>query len=43
MSDKYAPIQWHPEERPTMPGGPSFPNHSTPRRARRVRRHAKPV
>jgi MFS family permease len=32
MSDKYAPIQWAPEERPTLPGGPSFPNHSTPRR-----------
>jgi MFS family permease len=32
MSDKYAPIQWSPEERPTLPGGPSFPNHSTPRR-----------
>jgi MFS family permease len=32
MSDKYAPIQWSPEERPTMPGGPSFPHHSTARR-----------
>jgi MFS family permease len=32
MSDKYAPREWHPDERPTMPGGPSFPRHSTPRR-----------
>ncbi|CAH0303108.1 hypothetical protein SRABI118_04472 [Massilia sp. Bi118] len=32
MSDKYAPREWHPDERPTMPGGPSFPAHSTPRR-----------
>ena len=33
MSDTdYAPRQWHPDERPTMPGGPSFPRHSTPRR-----------
>ncbi|SDE37111.1 Major Facilitator Superfamily protein [Massilia sp. PDC64] len=33
MSDAdYAPRQWHPDERPTMPGGPSFPKHSTPRR-----------
>ena len=29
---KYAPRNWHPDERPTMPGGPSFPAHSTPRR-----------
>jgi MFS family permease len=28
----YAPRQWHPDERPTLPGGPSFPKHSTPRR-----------
>ena len=27
MSDKYTPREWHPDERPTMPGGPSFPNH----------------
>jgi MFS family permease len=33
MSDAdYAPRQWHPDERPTLPGGPSFPRHSTPRR-----------
>lgn len=33
MSDAdYAPRQWHPDERPTLPGGPSFPAHSTPRR-----------
>lgn len=32
MSDKYAAREWHPDERPTMPGGPSFPAHSTPRR-----------
>ncbi len=30
--DKYAPRNWHPDERPTMPGGPSFPAHSNPRR-----------
>jgi MFS family permease len=33
MSDAdYAPRQWDPDERPTLPGGPSFPKHSTPRR-----------
>ncbi|MVW62623.1 MFS transporter [Massilia sp. NEAU-DD11] len=33
MSDAdYAPRQWHPDERPTLPGGPSFPKHSMPRR-----------
>jgi MFS family permease len=33
MSDAdYAPRQWDPDERPTLPGGPSFPRHSTPRR-----------
>jgi MFS family permease len=31
-ADKYAPIQWDPEERPTLPGGPSFPNHPMARR-----------
>jgi len=31
-ADKYAPRDWHPDERPTMPGGPSFPAHSAPRR-----------
>jgi MFS family permease len=31
--DKYAPRDWHPDERPTMPGGPSFPEHTAPRRA----------
>lgn len=30
--DKYAPRAWHPDERPTMPGGPSFPAHSNARR-----------
>jgi MFS family permease len=30
---KYAPRDWHPDERPTLPGGPSFPRHSGPRRA----------
>jgi MFS family permease len=32
MSSKYAPRDWHPDERPTLPGSPSFPPHSTPRR-----------
>lgn len=33
MSDAdYAPRQWDPDERPTLPGGPSFPKHSMPRR-----------
>ena len=33
MSDAdYVPRQWDPDERPTLPGGPSFPKHSTPRR-----------
>jgi hypothetical protein len=31
MSDKYVPREWHPDERPTLPGSPSFPQH-TPRR-----------
>jgi MFS family permease len=31
VSDKYAPRDWHPDERPTLPGSPSFPQH-TPRR-----------
>jgi MFS family permease len=25
VSDKYAPRDWHPDERPTLPGSPSFP------------------
>jgi len=29
---KYTPREWHPDERPTMPGGPSFPAHSGRRR-----------
>jgi MFS family permease len=29
---KYAPRDWHPDERPTLPGGPSFPPHSPARR-----------
>jgi MFS family permease len=32
VNDKYAAREWHPDERPTMPGGPSFPQHSSPRR-----------
>jgi MFS family permease len=32
MSDDYAPREWHPDERPTLPGSPSFPKHSMPRR-----------
>jgi MFS family permease len=29
---RYAPVDWHPDERPTMPGGPSFPAHTNARR-----------
>ncbi|WP_163000390.1 MFS transporter [Pseudomonas viridiflava] len=32
MSDKYAPREWAPHERPTMPGSPSTPLHSNARR-----------
>jgi MFS family permease len=32
MSTQYAPRDWHPDERPTLPGGPSFPPHSPRRR-----------
>jgi MFS family permease len=32
MSDDYAPRQWHPDERPSLPGSPSTPSHSMPRR-----------
>jgi MFS family permease len=32
IGDRYAPRQWHPDERPTLPGGPSFPKHPMPRR-----------
>jgi MFS family permease len=32
MSDKYAPREWAAHERPTMPGSPSTPRHSTARR-----------
>jgi MFS family permease len=31
VSGKYTPREWHPDERPTLPGSPSFPQH-TPRR-----------
>jgi MFS family permease len=31
--DEFRPREWHPDERPTMPGGPSFPKHSPARRA----------
>jgi MFS family permease len=30
--NKYTPRQWDPDERPTLPGGPSFPRHSMPMR-----------
>jgi MFS family permease len=29
---KYEPRNWDPDERPTLPGGPSFPKHSARRR-----------
>ncbi|RMO83074.1 Major facilitator transporter [Pseudomonas syringae pv. philadelphi] len=32
MSDKYAPREWAAHERPSMPGSPSTPLHSTARR-----------
>jgi len=32
MNDKYAPREWAAHERPTMPGSPSTPLHSTARR-----------
>ncbi|MDG2526006.1 MFS transporter [Stenotrophomonas sp. HITSZ_GD] len=32
MSDQYAPRQWQPHERPTLPGSASTPLHSLPRR-----------
>jgi MFS family permease len=32
MTDKYAPHEWAPHERPTLPGSPSTPLHSMPRR-----------
>lgn len=30
--DKYTPRTWGPGERPTLPGSPSMPEHSTPKR-----------
>jgi len=30
--NEYQPREWHPDERPTLPGGPSFPKHSIPMR-----------
>lgn len=30
--DKYTPHAWQPHERPSLPGSPSTPLHSTPRR-----------
>jgi MFS family permease len=30
--DRYAPHQWQPHERPNLPGSPSTPLHSTPKR-----------
>ncbi|WP_416425784.1 MFS transporter [Pseudomonas sp. App30] len=30
--DRYAPHQWLPHEKPTLPGSPSTPLHSTPKR-----------
>ncbi|WP_341520629.1 MFS transporter [Pseudomonas sp. G.S.17] len=32
MSNKYAPRDWEPHERPTLPGSPSTPLHSTGKR-----------
>jgi hypothetical protein len=32
MNDKYKPHDWAPHERPTIPGSPSTPLHSTPKR-----------
>jgi MFS family permease len=32
MNDKYKPHDWAPHERPSMPGSPSTPLHSTPKR-----------
>jgi MFS family permease len=32
VSDKYAPRDWHPDEKPTLPGSPSFPQHAPSRR-----------
>jgi MFS family permease len=32
MNDKYTPHNWAPHERPTIPGSPSTPLHSTPKR-----------
>ncbi|MGH8416097.1 MAG: MFS transporter [Pseudomonas sp.] len=32
MNDKYKPHDWAPHERPTLPGSPSTPLHSTPKR-----------
>ena len=30
--DRYAPHQWQPNERPSLPGSPSTPDHPTPKR-----------
>ncbi|WP_296262473.1 MULTISPECIES: MFS transporter [unclassified Pseudomonas] len=32
MNDKYIPHDWAPHERPSLPGSPSTPLHSTPKR-----------
>lgn len=32
MNDKYKPHDWAPHERPSLPGSPSTPLHSTPKR-----------
>jgi MFS family permease len=32
MNDKYTPHDWAPHERPSIPGSPSTPLHSTPKR-----------
>jgi MFS family permease len=32
MRSKYVPREWHPDERPTLPGSPSFPPHAPSRR-----------
>lgn len=33
MRDRYAPREWQPHERPKLPGSPSTPIHSAPKRA----------
>jgi hypothetical protein len=35
MSDRYSPHQWHPDERPTLPGGLGNALVTVPRARRR--------